>query len=159
MDALDTSAVLASKNKGAFFDTSSLAVGCQPMSSRVLVVDPHANIVELLRRAFELAGYEVETASSTASADRHMERHAFSVALVNLTLPDGDGLRLLSLLKTRDPSVEVILMTGSSPSNTTVVEATERGALHFLFKPFDLDEMLTVVAKALENRRRLADSE
>ena len=129
------------------------------MSSRVLVVDPHANIVELLRRALELAGYEVETASSTANANQRMERHEVSVALVNLTLPDGDGLRLLSLLKSRDPSVEVILMTGSSPSNATVVEASERGASHFLFKPFDLDEMLTVVAKALEHRRRLADSE
>ena len=139
------------------------------MSSRVLVVDPHANIAELLRRALEFGDYEVETASSTASANRQMERHEFSVALVNLSLPDGDGLRLLRLLKGRDPSLEVILMTGSSPSYASVVEAAERGSFHFLFKPFDLEEMLTVVAKALENRRflaantefrrRLADSE
>ena len=126
------------------------------MSSRVLVVDPHANVAELLRRALELGDYEVETASSTGSAIRQMERREFSVALVNLSLSDGDGLRLLRLLKSRDPSLEVIMMTGSSPSNDTVVEATEQGAFHFLFKPFDLDEMLTVVEKALENRRFLA---
>ena len=60
-------------------------------------------------------GYEVETASSTARANQHMERHEFSVALVNLTLPDGDGVRLFRLLKSRDPSLEVILMTGSCP--------------------------------------------
>jgi len=76
----------------------------------------------------------------------------------NLALPDGDGLRLLRVLKNRDPSLEVILMTGSSPSNATVAEATEQRALHFLFKPFDLDEMLIVVANA-ERRRKLADSE
>jgi DNA-binding NtrC family response regulator len=49
-------------------------------------------------------------------------------------------------------------MTGCNPSNATVVEATEQAAFHFLFKPFDLDEMLTVVASA-ELRRKLADSE
>src|SRR5262245_49148087 len=112
------------------------------MSSWVLVVDPHAHIGELLRRTLKLGGYEVETASGTASAIAHMERHEFSVALVNLSLPDGDGLRLLRLLKSRDPSLEVILMTGSSPSNDMLAEATEQGAFHFLFKPFELDEML-----------------
>ena len=128
------------------------------MSSRVLIVDPHADIVDLLRRALELGGYEVETASSTAGANAQMERHDFPVALVNLTLPDGDGLRLLQLLKGRDPSIEVIVMTGCSPSNSTVVDATAQGAFHFLFKPFDLDEMLTVVANA-ELRRKLGGAE
>jgi DNA-binding NtrC family response regulator len=128
------------------------------MGSRVLVVDPHAEIADLLRRALRLADYQVESASSTASALAQMERHEFHVALVNLTLPDGDGLRLLRLLKSCAPSLEVILMTGCNPSNATVVEATEQGAFHFLFKPFDLDEMLTVVANA-ECRRKLADSE
>src|SRR5262245_10471000 len=128
------------------------------MRSKVLVVDPHANIAELLCRVLKLGDYEVEAASGAASAIAEMERHAFSVALVNLTLPDGDGLRLLRLLKSRDPSLEVILMTGSSPSKSTVMEATEQGALHFLFKPFDLDEMLAVVANA-EFRWKLADFE
>src|SRR5215831_17844326 len=99
--------------------------------SRVLVVDPHADIADLLCRVLTLGDYEVETASSTASAIAQLERHEFSVALVNLTLPDGDGLRLLRLLKSRDPSMEVILMTGSSPSYATVVEAAERGSFHF----------------------------
>lgn len=128
------------------------------MSSPVLVVDPHADIADLLRRALELDDYQVELAASTASAIAQMERHGFAVALVNLSLPDGDGLRLLRLLKSRDPSVEVILMTGCNPSNTTLVEATEQGAFHFLFKPFDLEEMLTVVANA-KLRRKQADSE
>ena len=128
------------------------------MRSRVLIVDHHANIVDLLRRALELGDYQVESASSTASATAQMERHEFAVALVNFTLPDGDGLRLLRLLKTRDPSIEVILMTGCNPSNATLVEATAQGAFHFLFKPFDLDELLTVVANA-ELRQKIGDSE
>jgi DNA-binding NtrC family response regulator len=128
------------------------------MRSRVLVVDPHADIADLLRRTLELDDYQVELASSMASAIAQMERHGFAVALVNLSLPDGDGLRLLRLLKSRDPSVEVILMTGCNPSNTTLVEATAQDAFHFLFKPFDLDELLTVVANA-ELRQKIGDSE
>jgi len=126
--------------------------------SRVLVVDPHADIAEVCRRALEVADRQVESASSMASAIAQMERHQFAVALVNLTLPDGDGLSLLRLLKSRDPSLEVILMTGSCPAASTVQDATEQGAFYCLFKPFDLDEMLTVVANA-ELRRKLADSD
>ena len=126
------------------------------MTSRILVVDCHADVVECLRVALEAEGYEVETASSSVSAMLHVERHAFSLALVNLRLPDGNGLHLLRLLKSKDPALEVILMTGGSPDSATMVEATEHGAFHFLFKPFDLEEMLTVAGKALERRRFMA---
>ena len=128
------------------------------MSSRILVVDPHTGIADLLRVTLEVEGYEVETASSTVDTMLQMERCEFSLALVNLSLPDGDGLRLLRLLKGKDPSLEVIMMTGSMTGSGKVVEATEQGAFHFLFKPFDLEEMLTLVGKALERRRFVAEN-
>src|SRR5262245_29365118 len=105
------------------------------MSSRVLVVDPHAHIVDLLRKVLELAGYEVETASSTARANQHTERHECSVALVNLTLPDSDGPRLLSLLKSRNPSVEVILM-GQLPVQCHGGGARRAGGVPFSVQAF-----------------------
>ena len=132
------------------------------MSSRILVVDPHTVIADLLRVSLEVEGYEVETASSTVDTMLQMERCEFSLALVNLSLPDGDGLRLLRLLKGKAPSLEVIMMTGSmtgsGSSSSTVVEATGQGAFHFLFKPFDLNEMLTLVGKALERRQFMAEN-
>jgi DNA-binding NtrC family response regulator len=72
-------------------------------------------------------------------------------------LPDGDGLHLLRLLKGKDPSLEVIIMTGHS-SISKAVEATKQGAFYFVAKPFDSEEMLTCAAKALERRRLVAET-
>jgi DNA-binding NtrC family response regulator len=102
------------------------------MRSGILVVDPHTLVADLLRETLEVEGYELETASSTDGATQQIERRKFSLALVNLSLPDGDGLHLLPLLKREDPSLEVIMMTGSSPCNAMVVEATGQGAFHYL---------------------------
>ncbi len=79
------------------------------------------------------------------------------MALVDLILPDGDGLHLLRLLKAKDPSLEVIIMTGHS-SIAKAVEATKQGAFYFVAKPFNTDEMLMLVGKALERRRLVAET-
>ena len=76
---------------------------------------------------------------------------------MDLILPDGDGLHLLRLLKAKDPSLEVIIMTGHG-SISKAVEATKQGAFYFVAKPFDADEMLMLVGKALERRRLLAET-
>ena len=127
------------------------------MTDTILIVDPHGDVAEVLRTGIESAGYEAATASSLASAMAHAARIRPSLAIVNLSLPDGDGFRLLRLLKSSDPSLEVILMTGGGSSSTEVVEAIQEGAFHFLFKPFDLEELRVVVEGALEHRRFLAE--
>src|SRR5262245_66659359 len=86
-----------------------------------------------------------------------MDTADFSVALVDLVLPDGDGMSLLKILKARDPNIEVIIMTGHG-SISKAVEATKQGAFYFVAKPFDADEMLMLVGKALERRRLLAET-
>jgi len=127
------------------------------MTDTILIVDPHVDVAEVLRTGIESVGYEAATASGIAGAMAHAERIRPSLAVVNLSLPDGDGFRLLRLLKSRDPSLEVILMTGGGSSSAEVVEAIEEGAFHFLFKPFDLEELRVAVEGALEHRRFLAE--
>jgi DNA-binding NtrC family response regulator len=127
------------------------------MKPRVLVVDDEPIIAENLRLALEREGYEVDTAAGTVSAMLSLEQREFSLALVDLVLPDGDGLHLLRLLRSRDPSLEVIIMTGHS-SIAKAIEATKQGAFYFVAKPFDSDEMLTLLGKALERRRLLAET-
>jgi len=127
------------------------------MKPSILVVDDEPVIADNLRLTLEHEGYKVETAGNTVSAMLKLEEQEFSLALVDLMLPDGDGLHLLRLLRTKDPSLEVIIMTGHS-SIARAVEATKQGAFHFVAKPFDADEMLMLVGKALERRRLIAET-
>ncbi|HET8576224.1 MAG TPA: sigma-54 dependent transcriptional regulator [Methylomirabilota bacterium] len=127
------------------------------MKPRILVVDDQAIIADNLRMTLEAQGYEVDTAANTVGAMVKMDEREFSLALVDLVLPDGDGLHLLRLLKSKAPSIEVIIMTGHS-SISKAVEATKQGAFYFVAKPFDSEEMLMLVAKALERQRLLAET-
>ena len=127
------------------------------MKPCILVVDDEPMIADHLRLTLGHEGYQLETASSTVSAMLRIEEREFSLALVDLMLPDGDGLHLLRLLKAKDPSLEVIIMAGHS-SIAKAVEAIKQGAFYFVAKPFDSDEMLMLVAKALERRRLLAET-
>ncbi|MBI2525639.1 MAG: sigma-54-dependent Fis family transcriptional regulator [Candidatus Rokubacteria bacterium] len=127
------------------------------MKSRILLVDDEAAIADWLRIVLGGEGYDVAVAGDAAGAMAQMAQHEFALALVDLVLPDGDGLGLLPLLKSKDPALEVIIMTGHS-SIPKAVEATKQGAFYFVAKPFDSAEMLTLVAKALERRRLLAET-
>ena len=127
------------------------------MKPRILVVDDESVIAENLRLTLEREGYDVETAGNTVGAMLRMETREFALGIVDLILPDGDGLHLLRLLKAKDPSIEVIIMTGHG-SISKAVEATKQGAFYFVAKPFDADEMLMLVGKALERRRLLAET-
>jgi DNA-binding NtrC family response regulator len=127
------------------------------MKSRILLVDDEPAIADWLRIVLEGEGYDVGVAGDSVSALGQMTEREFSLALVDLVLPDGDGLQLLQQLKSKDPSLEVIIMTGHS-SIAKAVEATKQGAFYFVAKPFDSAEMLTLVSKALERRRLLAET-
>jgi DNA-binding NtrC family response regulator len=127
------------------------------MKSRILLVDDEPAIADWLRIVLEGEGYDVGVAGDSVSALGQMTEREFSLALVDLVLPDGDGLQLLQQLKSKDPSLEVIIMTGHS-SISKAVEATKQGAFYFVAKPFDSAEMLTLVSKALERRRLLAET-
>ena len=114
----------------------------------VLVVDDEPLIRWSLTDRLTSAGYRVVEADTAASA---VERHAEGVDLVLLDykLPDGDGLAVLKQIKDADPDTLVILLTAYSTVNTAV-EAMKHGAYHYATKPFDVDEVAILVAKALE---------
>src|SRR4029434_2006530 len=127
------------------------------MKPRILLVDDEPAIADWLRIVLEGEGYDVGVAGDAVSAIGQMTEREFSLALVDLVLPDGDGMALLQQLKSKDPSIEVIIMTGHS-SISKAVEATKQGAFYFVAKPFDSAEMITLVGKALERRRLLAET-
>jgi DNA-binding NtrC family response regulator len=124
----------------------------------VLVVDDEPSIVDGLRLTLEAEGYAVRIAGSVATALDAVAQGDVQAAIVDLMLPDGDGLALTRELKKRDRSIEVIVITAYG-SVRKAMEATKgAGAFHVLEKPFDPDEVLGVVAHALEHRKLLAEN-
>src|SRR6478609_5347628 len=114
----------------------------------VLVVDDEQLIRWSLAERLKADGLDVVEAATARDA---LERFAPDVDLVLLDyrLPDGDGLRVLKKMKSTQPDVPIILLTAFS-SIETAVEAMKQGAYHYANKPFNLDEIALVVAKALE---------
>ena len=124
----------------------------------VLVVDDEPSIVDGLRLTLEAEGYAVRVAGSVATARDAVVPGDVQAAIVDLMLPDGDGLALTRELKKRDRAIEVIVITAYG-SVRKAMEATKgAGAFHVLEKPFDPDELLGVLAHALEHRKLLAEN-
>jgi DNA-binding NtrC family response regulator len=118
---------------------------------RILIVDDEASLRTALFRALDRKGYQVITSSTAKEAETvaQMDK-AIDLAIVDLRLPDGDGIELMSKLRAIHANMQVIILTGHA-SIETAVEATRKGAFHFVTKPCNLDEIMTLVDRALSH--------
>ena len=117
----------------------------------VLVVDDEELVRWSLGERLGQDGCEVLSAGTVADA-RARREEGVDLVLLDLRLPDGDGLELLAELQRDDPDLPVVLMTAFS-SVKGAVAAMRGGAFHYVSKPFDLDEVALVVRQALETTR------
>lgn len=116
--------------------------------TQVLIIDDEADVCTFFRRLLTRKGYGVVTAVNLTEAQRALDEKSYNVALVDLKLPDTDGLFLLQTIKARQPACEVIIMTGYSTVKTAVT-AIQLGAYEYLEKPFDdIDAIEALVERA-----------
>jgi two-component system response regulator RegA len=113
----------------------------------MLIVDDDERLRERLARALEKRGYEVRTASNYDEALAIAKEVAPEYAVVDLRMPGPSGLELLRALKEIDPETRVVVLTGYG-SIATTIDAMRLGAVYYLQKPADADEVLAAFARA-----------
>ena len=114
----------------------------------VLVADDDRSIRTVLTQALGRSGYQVRTTANAATLWRWVEEGEGDLVITDVVMPDENGLDLIPRIKRLRPDLRIVVMSAQS-TLMTAVKATQRGAFEYLPKPFDLKELLSVVARAL----------
>ena len=122
------------------------------MKGNILVVDDEADLRGMLATLLR-GDYEVNEAASGAALREAFAQPQPDIMLLDIILPDANGLELLPEIKKQWPDTEVIVLTGNATFEAAVT-ATKRGAYHFLNKPFDTQGLLVTVSRALEHKQQ-----
>jgi two-component system response regulator RegA len=110
-------------------------------TTNFLIVDDDVTLAGMLERVLQRRGFSTTSASDTALALQLTNSHVFERAIVDLKLGSDSGLHLIRELKLRQPEIAIVMLTGYS-SISTAVEAVKLGAVNYLCKPADADEIL-----------------
>jgi two-component system, NtrC family, response regulator GlrR len=125
---------------------------------KILVVDDDRNLVALLQMRLEAAGYEVVAAFDEQEAVDYVKEQLVDLSIVDLQLVRKDGIRVMEDLHLIIPDMPVIILTAHG-SIESAVEAMKRGAYGYVTKPFEPEDLLFQIQKAMENRRLSSEIE
>ena len=117
--------------------------------ARILVVDDDVNIRKSMEAILSTEGYDVDSAGDGKEAIRKSELATYNVALIDIRLPDMDGVELLTRMKNTVPKTRKIIITGY-PSVQNAVEAVNRKADAYLIKPVEVEKLLVTIETQLE---------
>jgi len=120
--------------------------------AHILVIDDDKAMRDACFQILSRQGYRVELAAGAKQGLSLLERQSFDTILLDLVMPDMDGLEALKKIRALDPDVEVIIITGYGTIQSAV-ESIKAGAFHFLSKPFVPDDLRNLVSRALGKRR------
>jgi len=124
---------------------------------KILVIDDEHSVRWAFEKALQKAGYEVALAETGAKGLAFFESMHPDLTLLDIRMPEMDGLQVLKKIREKYPDAQVIVMTAYSDMETTV-SAMKLGAYDFLSKPFNIDECMLLISKGLNAREAKVDS-
>jgi DNA-binding NtrC family response regulator len=122
----------------------------------VLVVDDEEELVEALVERLNMRGIVAEGVTTGAAALERIPGGGYDVVLVDVKMPPPGGLDVLRQIKSQWPDVAVVLLTGHGSLKDAKL-GTRLGAFEYLMKPFDIDELTSILLKAAEAKERPSD--
>ncbi|HKY63272.1 MAG TPA: sigma-54 dependent transcriptional regulator [bacterium] len=122
------------------------------MAARILIAEDEINLRTILKKLFLKKGFEVETSGDGQLALTKLQSEPFDLAIVDIKMPSLSGLEVLDQLKRDKVKTSVIIMTAQDTMRNAV-DAMKKGAYDYITKPFELDELEMIVAKAVDARR------
>jgi DNA-binding NtrC family response regulator len=125
---------------------------------RILIIDDERPILLTLEALLGRHGYHADVAATAAAGMRALESKMPALVLLDLQLPDAEGLQMLDQIKREHPDTQVIILTAHDSLNNAI-ESIKRGAYHFISKPYAPEELLSLVDKALEKQSLLRETE
>ena len=120
-------------------------------AARILVIDDDENIRKVLETILEDEGYIVETAETAKKGIEESEKAFYNLALIDVRLPDMEGIELLSKLRNTKPKMRKIIITGY-PTLQNAVAAVNKGADAYVMKPFEVDKILQTIREQLKKQ-------
>jgi two-component system, NtrC family, response regulator GlrR len=121
-------------------------------SGKILVVDDDANLLELVKMRLESAGYDVAAMLEGGNAMAAVKTQSFDLCLLDLMLSDRDGIALMEEVHGVNPDLPAIILTAHGTIESAV-EAMRKGAYSYLTKPFEPQDLLLQIERALDHRR------
>ncbi|HPY34563.1 MAG TPA: sigma-54 dependent transcriptional regulator [Smithellaceae bacterium] len=119
--------------------------------NKILIVDDELNMRLVLTAMLKKEGYEIASAADGSEALSILKSGPIDAVITDLKMPNVNGMELLNHMNDKHPAIPVIIITAHG-TVATAVEALKKGALDYITKPFDLDELKNVISKAMKTR-------
>jgi len=120
-------------------------------TARILIVDDDENIRKVLTTILEDEGYIVESVDTAKKAMERNRRKFYNLALIDIRLPDMEGIELLTRMRDTTPKMRKIIITGY-PTLRNAIEAVNRGADAYILKPFEMENVLETIKDQLKKQ-------
>jgi putative nucleotidyltransferase with HDIG domain len=126
--------------------------------ARILIVDDEPHVRAMLGATLDRQGYHSVHAGTNSEAFELIDRHHFDLVLTDMVMRDGNGIAILERLHIDQPQTPVVMVTAIQDVSVAI-GAMRKGAYDYLLKPFERDQLLTTVQRALDHRKTLRDNE